>query len=84
MAAQGDMANVWSKHFETVVQEAIDATTWKPSSELAALRGRKLKAGPDDITDLDAVGEHSGKALLVSCKCIPFSQAWNRGEYGAC
>ena len=32
------------------------------------------------ITDIDAIGERGDRLLLVSCKGIPFSDAWNRGE----
>jgi hypothetical protein len=86
--ADGELANVWSNHFEHVVQETINATAWKPSPNLAKLRGPTdrpgptLKAGGEDITNLDAVGEHDGLALLVSCKCWPFTENWQRGDYG--
>lgn len=33
------------------------------------------------MTDIDAVGERGGTVLLVSCKGLPYSSAWDRGEY---
>ena len=82
-AAGTPMANIWSEHFEDVIQETIDSTGWKPSPELAKLRRVKLKAAGKEITDLDGVGENANRALLVDCKDFPFSKAWERGEYGA-
>jgi hypothetical protein len=77
------MANIWSRHFEDMVQAAINSTVWRPSPKLADLRGPTLQAEGKDITDLDAVGENAGRALLVDCKSFPFSQDWDRGKYEA-
>jgi hypothetical protein len=30
---------------------------------------------------VDAIGERGGTLLLVSCKALPYSDAWDRGEY---
>jgi hypothetical protein len=82
-AAGTAMANIWSRHFEDMVQEAINSTVWRPSTKLVDLRGPTLQAEGKDITDLDAVGENAGRALLVDCKSFPFSQDWDRGKYEA-
>jgi hypothetical protein len=83
VAAGGEHANAWSAHFESVIQDAIDASPWKPSPTVARLRGLPLTVEHKGITDIDAIGERDGRLLLVSCKCVPFSDAWSRGEYGA-
>jgi hypothetical protein len=81
--AGGEYANVWSSHFERVVQDAIDVSPWQPSKLIGDLRGVPLTVGHNPITDIGAIGERDGRMLLVSCKCIPFSEAWGRGEYNA-
>jgi hypothetical protein len=81
--AGGQYANAWSEHFETVIQQAVDASAWKPSQDIAALRRRHLAVDGKRIAEIDAIGEQAGRLLLVSCKCIPFSEAWNKGEFGA-
>jgi hypothetical protein len=77
----GADVNVWSGHFERNVQAGIDATLWRPAPGMAAMVGRTLRRGGQDITDIDAVGERNETLLIVSCKAIPFSDAWDRGEY---
>jgi hypothetical protein len=81
--AGGRHANEWSAHFEAVIQDAIDATAWKPSPAVATLRGRHLRIGGRRIGEIDAIGELAHRLLVVSCKCIPFSEEWVRGEYNA-
>jgi hypothetical protein len=79
----GEPANVWAAHFETTVQDSINASRWKPSPTMAAIRGQALVAGNGPITDIDAIGEFGEQLLLVSCKCRPFDEAWDRGEHNA-
>lgn len=79
----GAMVNVWSQHFERSVQEAINGTGWRPSPDLLARRGRTLRRDGRALTDIDAVGERGGTLLIVSCKGVPYSDAWDRGEYQA-
>jgi hypothetical protein len=81
--AGGAYANAWSSHFETVIQDAIGATAWKPLPQTAALRGRHLKIGGQRVAEIDAIGQQGGRLLLVSCKCIPFSEEWSKGGYNA-
>jgi hypothetical protein len=83
VASGGPYANLWSAHFEQVIQEAINHSPWKPSPRMADLRGVHLTVDGAAITDIDAIGEKDGRVLLVSCKCVPMSDAWGRGEYGA-
>lgn len=80
-AVSGSTANVWSEHFERSVQAAIDETPWKPSATLVALRGRPLRRNGKWLTDIDAIGERAGSLLIVSCKGVPFSTAFDRGEH---
>ena len=77
----GLTANAWSQHFELSVQAAIDDTPWKPALPIAALRGRELRRNGRAITDIDAIGERGGTLLIVSCKGIPFSTPFDRGEH---
>jgi hypothetical protein len=79
----GELANLWAAHFETTVQASISASPWKPSAAMAAIRRRHLGPANDPITDIDAIGEFGRQVLLVSCKCRPFDEAWDRGEYNA-
>jgi hypothetical protein len=81
--AGGRYANAWSRHFESVIQGAIDATTWKPSPATAAYRGPHLRIGGKRIGEIDAIGEQRDRLLLVSCKCIPFSEEWQEGQHSA-
>lgn len=81
--AGGPYANAWSAHFESVIQGATDATAWKASPAIAAFRGRHLRISGQRIGEIDAIGEQSGRLLLLSCKCIPFSEEWSRGEHSA-
>lgn len=83
VAASSPFAKLWSTHFEKVVQEAIDNSAWKPSKRIADIRGVQLSIDGNWVTDIDAIGEKDGRLLLVSCKCVPMSEAWGRGEYGA-
>jgi hypothetical protein len=39
--------------------------------------------GHEAITDIDAIGERGKRLLLVSCKSVPFSDEWNRGDNAA-
>jgi hypothetical protein len=81
--AGGKYANAWSTHFESVIQGAIDATAWKPSPTTAEYRRRHLRIGGQRIGEIDAIGEQPNRLLLVSCKCIPFSEEWRKGEHSA-
>ena len=74
-------------HFEDAIQSYIDASPWKPSDELRAMRQVHLIRGGDSnhnqITDIDAIGEFGDILLIVSCKAIIFNVGQDIGEYYA-
>jgi hypothetical protein len=72
-----------ARHFEDVVQEVIDRSTWQPSRALAAIRRRTLTRGGQPITDIDAIGERDGVLLLVSCKSKVYTREHDRGDHRA-
>jgi hypothetical protein len=79
----GAAANQYAAHFEDDVQQIIDQSPWRPGDRLRALRRRTLQlASGQMLTDLDAVGEKGTTALLVSAKSVPYSPAYDKGEYG--
>jgi hypothetical protein len=78
---QGEMANARAEHFENAVQAVIDASHWKPEEKLRLMRQRNLKSNNKAITEIDAIGEHEGILLLVSCKSHIYSGAYDVGEY---
>jgi hypothetical protein len=59
--------------FEDDVQRMIDQTYWKPSELIRKWKGRKIFAGDKLITDIDAIGEHRGKLLLIECKATYYT-----------
>jgi hypothetical protein len=77
----GAMVNAAAFRFEAVVQNRIDTTLWRPSPSARSLLRGHLRLGGQDLTDIDAVGERDGTLLLVSCKNIPFSPAYDSGEH---
>ena len=77
----GNPANVRADHFELTVQGVIDSSQWCPSNELRKLRGLKIRHGGRVITDLDAIGAHSDTLLIVSCKSLIYSAAYDIGDY---
>jgi hypothetical protein len=79
----GAAANQYAAHFEDDVQATIDSSHWRPSDRLRALRRRTLRTAEGQaLTDLDAVGESGDTVLLVSAKSVPYSAAYDKGEYG--
>jgi hypothetical protein len=80
---QGTVANARAAHFELAAQAAIDDSPWSPGKDLKKLRGRKLRYDHQDVTDIDAIGEYNGTLLMVSCKSMIYSSAYEAGEYAA-
>lgn len=78
---QGEIANRRADQFEDIVQSVIDSSLWKPSPTALTIRRRTLRLAGKSITDIDAIGESNGTLLLVSCKSIPYTQAYDRGDY---
>lgn len=74
-------------HFEDAIQSYIDASRWKPSDALRAMRQVHLERRGKDkniqITDIDAIGESGDTLLIVSCKAVIFSVGQDIGEYHA-
>jgi hypothetical protein len=79
----GEPANVRATHFELSVQRAIDESPWKPPESLAPMRGRSLRRGGADISDVDALGERHGVLLLISCKSMIYRGSNDIGEHSA-
>jgi len=80
---EGAAPNARADHFEDEAQSVINLSDWKPDSGLLALRRRHLLRGGRDITDIDAIGSKAGTLLLVSCKSVPYTAAYDRGDYKA-
>lgn len=80
---QGQFANARATHFEVAAQAVIDESPWTPSNELKQLRGRHLKYENRDVTDIDAIGACDGTLLMVSCKSVIYSSAYDAGAYAA-
>jgi hypothetical protein len=76
----GPRANVRARRFEDAVQRVIDSSPWRPSSQTRGLR-KVLRREQRQLTDIDAVGEHDGTVLLVSCKALFYPAAYDAGDY---
>ncbi|MCQ3930206.1 MAG: hypothetical protein DPW16_07075 [Chloroflexi bacterium] len=83
----GGTGNQRGIHFEDAVQSHIDASPWKPTDELRAMRQvhliRRGDSKNNQITDIDAIGEFGDTLLIVSCKAVIFSVGQDIGEYSA-
>jgi hypothetical protein len=77
----GAIVNARGDHFEQVVQETIDQTSWQPVADLRRLVGRHLRITAQNLTDIDAIGAKGGVLLLASCKSIPYTSELDAGEY---
>ena len=81
--AQGEIANARADKFEDAVQDAINASLWRPTTALTELRRKTLRVDGKSLTDFDALGAKGGTLLLVSCKSIPYSKEYDKGDYRA-
>lgn len=79
---QGQVANERATWFEDVVQELIDTTPWT-APEVHSLRQKPLTLGGKTLTDIDAIGTRGRDLLIVSCKSIPYTMEYDRGDYKA-
>jgi hypothetical protein len=77
----GDPANARAHHFELAVQKIIDSSPWCPPHKLRDYRGRTLRHGIRDITDIDAIGANGVTVVIVSCKSKIYSPAHDIGDY---
>jgi hypothetical protein len=80
--AQGRVANDRAERFEDIVQEAVDRTPWL-DDEAKALRQKTLRYQGNALTDIDAIGSRNGTLLIISCKSIPYTLAYDKGEHRA-
>jgi hypothetical protein len=78
----GSLANARATHFEHHVQRMIDQTSWSPKPPLRQLWRKTLRINGNAITDIDALAVCGSTVLLVSCKSIPYTPAYERGDYG--
>ncbi|MBI1282071.1 MAG: hypothetical protein GC179_28350 [Anaerolineaceae bacterium] len=83
----GGTGNQRGIHFEDAIQSYIDASVWKSSDELRAMRQvhliRRGHGKNNQITDIDAIGESGDTLLIISCKAVIFSVGQDIGEYHA-
>lgn len=77
----GEMANARSEHFELAVQACIDETPWRPDEDRRKFIRRTIRAGGQNITDLDALGQYGDSLLLVSCKSKIYSARYDAGDF---
>jgi hypothetical protein len=76
-----DLANDRAATFELQVQALIDLSPWKPPRDVAAVRGKTLRAAGQAITDVDAIGVSGDRLLLVSCKSLIYEGDYDRGTH---
>lgn len=77
----GEIVNAPSFQFETATQQVIDATSWRPSETTRALLRGHLRVAGNNVTDIDAVGERDGALLIVSCKNVLYTPAYDAGDH---
>jgi hypothetical protein len=75
------VANARAEHFEDSVQRAIDLSRWRPSPALKKFARRELRLGGRAISDIDALGARDKTLVLVSCKSLIYSAAYDAGDY---
>lgn len=79
---QGPVANKRATWFEDAVQEVIDTTAWS-APKFRSLRQKHLKVGGKTLTDIDAIGARGRDLLIASCKSIPYTMEYDRGDHKA-
>jgi hypothetical protein len=77
----GEIANARGKHFETMVQNRIDQTPWRPEEDLRKYTGRTIQSEGHDVTNLDALAHYRDCLLLVSCKSKIYSARYDAGVF---
>lgn len=73
--------NLRARVFEDQCQGFINKTKWKPAPALLGLRGRTLRIGGKNLTDIDALGVRADTLLLVSCKSLIYDAGYDRGDF---
>jgi hypothetical protein len=82
-ATTGIVANVRAQHLEDSAQRIIDDSPWAPARDVRAYWRRTLRCGGKNLTDLDAIGVHGDTLLIVSCKSVIYSTAYDIGDHAA-
>jgi hypothetical protein len=80
-SVQGEPANVRARAFENSVQAAIDTTPWVPPSSIRRLIGHHFKKNGKRIGEIDAFATLGRTLLIVSCKSVVYTAAYDRGEF---
>lgn len=80
-ATSGAVANVRAGAFERATQDVIDETPWRPPDSIAGHRGRHLRLGGREIGEVDAIAQHEGVCILVSCKSRVYTAAYDVGRH---
>ncbi len=78
---QGEPANARAKAFEESVQSAIDVTAWKPPASIKRLVGHHFRIDGKAFGEVDAFAAKNRVLLLVSCKSLVYTAAYDRGEF---
>ena len=74
-------SNARAKTFELQVQRLISESPWKPAADLLEVRGRSIRKSGNLITDVDAIGAHDNRLLLVSCKSVIYDIEYDKGSF---
>jgi hypothetical protein len=78
---QGEPANARARAFEESVQTAIDATAWAPPDAVRRLIGHHFKIDGKAFGEVDAFAAKDEILLLVSCKSLVYTAAYDRGQF---
>jgi len=76
-----EIANVRAEHFEVAVQNVIDASKWRPFPERRSLVRRELRIDGKAISDVYALATRNKTIILVSCKSVIYSEAYDTGDH---
>lgn len=80
----GQVANLRAGLLESHVQAIIDRTRWAPDPSVRTVLERtSLRLNGRAIGDIDAMACSGARTLIVSCKSILYSRAYDCGEFAA-
>ena len=82
-AGDGAVAKARADMFERRVQARINASTWCPPGELAALRGKHLRWRGAQIGEIDALAVNGDDCVVVSCKSKLYTDGHETGDHKA-
>ena len=75
------LGNPRARAFEDQCQLFIDETGWKPPPAIRAMRGRTLRIGGKNLTDIDAIAAKGDTLLVISCKSMIYDAGYDRGDF---